>query len=132
MGAAGLPVRRRPEIGGHPGQAIPVQILAGGIGWSSLGARSSEMGRGPAVRRAGRPVPRPRVTVAKPKLGKPYAPPLAGPIPAPPAWTRYWAGPLTWQLGFFFRWFFFWFYVLLFSSGYSFPFLFSFFLFKKF
>jgi hypothetical protein len=69
MGAAGLPVRRRPEIGGHPGQAIPVQILAGGIGRSSLGARSSEMGRGPAARRAGRPVP--RAAVARPKLGRP-------------------------------------------------------------
>jgi hypothetical protein len=57
--------------------------------------------------------------------------PLAGPSPAPPAWVRCWAGPLTQrELGFFFFfvWFFFYgFFVLLFSSVFSFSFLFFFF-----
>ena len=65
--AGGLPVRRRPEVGGHSGSAIPRQSLAGGIGWGSLGAGS----RAPP-RRAGRPIP--QIALERPRLCSPIGP----------------------------------------------------------
>jgi hypothetical protein len=65
-------------------------------------------------------------TYLPPVAANPMLCPLAGPSPAPPAWARYWAGPLTRrQPGFFFVGFFFWlFRFTVFFHGFSFPFLF--------
>jgi hypothetical protein len=75
---------------------------------------------------------RPAIVVCPVRPVNPMLRPLAGPIPALPAWARYWAGLLMrLRLGVCLS-VFSGFYVLLFSSSFSFPLLFSFFFFLKF